>query len=292
VPAGPDLTANFPEVRTDIACRKIPSTYNNKSYNDYIGSYPGMVQYSQWVGALFTSTAHPECYRPPSKDTTGTASFLTTPDGLSGKTYILCKKVRLITSLTAADDAMMVVTGVEMKGGGERSVGLPPCSAGYETINPTGAGSPVLDCSAVKPAVDAGEKWVAGTSLTVLGKSAACKFKLQMQGDGNLVASNNGVAYWSTGTHGHPGAYALMQSGDGNFVVYGPGGAALWWTGAGGAGATLRLDASGNVILYTKWSGRAWPLPPLGDVGPAGCEFDVGCSGQLNFCAKKELLSQ
>ncbi|MGW7817345.1 hypothetical protein ACWGLF_04255, partial [Streptomyces puniciscabiei] len=52
-----------------------------------------------------------------------------------------------------------------------------------------------------------------------------------MQTDGNLVVySSTGTALWSTHTNGHSGAYAVMQN-DGNFVVY----TSTGGTGKGGA---------------------------------------------------------
>ena len=60
-----------------------------------------------------------------------------------------------------------------------------------------------------------------------------------MQTDGNLVAylkagGGTTTAEWSSGTYGHPGAYAVMQP-DGNLVVYSQGGG----PGTGG-GSTAR----------------------------------------------------
>jgi hypothetical protein len=49
-----------------------------------------------------------------------------------------------------------------------------------------------------------------------------------MQTDGNLVHYCNGVPVWSSGTQGHPGAKAVFQPADGNFVVYDTDGRALW----------------------------------------------------------------
>jgi hypothetical protein len=49
-----------------------------------------------------------------------------------------------------------------------------------------------------------------------------------MQGDGNLVLYDTASKpLWSSGTYGHPGAYAAMQD-DCHLVVYGPAGAPLW----------------------------------------------------------------
>ncbi len=51
-----------------------------------------------------------------------------------------------------------------------------------------------------------------------------------MQGDGNLVLRNsNNSALWNSGTSGHAGAYARVQT-DGNLVVKSSGGTTLWST--------------------------------------------------------------
>lgn len=49
-----------------------------------------------------------------------------------------------------------------------------------------------------------------------------------MQNDGNFVVYDaGGVALWSTGTVGNPGARLAIQD-DGNLVVYRADGQALW----------------------------------------------------------------
>jgi hypothetical protein len=83
-----------------------------------------------------------------------------------------------------------------------------------------------------------------------------------MQTDGNLVAylrpgGSGAPAEWSSGTYGHPGAYAVMQS-DGNLVVYsqsgGPAtGGALWSTHTSGhPGAYADLQDDGNLVVYRQ----------------------------------------
>jgi len=75
---------------------------------------------------------------------------------------------------------------------------------------------------------------------------------LVMQGDGNLVLRRQGVAEWSSGTFGHPGAYAAMQ-GDGNLVIYSSANVPLWSSGTNGyPGATTYVQDDGNVVIYTQ----------------------------------------
>ncbi|MGU7813833.1 protease pro-enzyme activation domain-containing protein [Burkholderia sp. AW49-1] len=80
---------------------------------------------------------------------------------------------------------------------------------------------------------------------------------LVMQGDGNLVLLRQGAPVWNSGTFGHSGAFAVMQT-DGNLVVYGADGAPLWNSGTGGdPGAATYVQDDGNVVIYTQrpsWS--------------------------------------
>jgi exopolysaccharide biosynthesis protein len=81
-------------------------------------------------------------------------------------------------------------------------------------------------------------------------------YTLQQQTDGNLVLYRGKTALWSTQTTGS-GVYALMQT-DGNFVVY-QGTKALWNSGTGGnPGATLAVQDDGNVVVYGKAGKALW----------------------------------
>jgi pseudomonalisin len=83
--------------------------------------------------------------------------------------------------------------------------------------------------------------------------SANGQYSLDMQGDGNLVLYRRQPTVsvvWSSGTQGHPGTYAVMQT-DGNFVLYNPSGKAVWtsWT-QGHPNAYLALQDDGNAVVY------------------------------------------
>ncbi|MGC0312072.1 hypothetical protein [Kitasatospora acidiphila] len=93
---------------------------------------------------------------------------------------------------------------------------------------------------------------------------------LLMQADGNLVLyrQRDNAVLWSSGTYGHPGAYAVMQP-DGNLVVYRAGGGALWSSGTyGHPGASLLAQDDANVVVYAPgggpttggalWSTQTW----------------------------------
>lgn len=74
---------------------------------------------------------------------------------------------------------------------------------------------------------------------------------LTMQPDGNLtyrVDTGASRVLWQTRTGGHPNAYAALQS-DGNLVVRGPDGRAIWANNVRpGAGARLVLQSDGNLV--------------------------------------------
>ncbi|WP_322082022.1 protease pro-enzyme activation domain-containing protein [Burkholderia sp. BCC1972] len=80
---------------------------------------------------------------------------------------------------------------------------------------------------------------------------------LVMQGDGNLVLLRQGVPQWNSGTFGHAGAYASMQT-DGNLVVYSSTHTPLWYSStSGNPGAVTYIQDDGNVVIYTQvphWS--------------------------------------
>lgn len=91
----------------------------------------------------------------------------------------------------------------------------------------------------------AGEKLLPGQEI----RSADGRFRLTLQTDGNLVLYGpKGKALWSTRTNGKPVTMAVMQD-DGNFVLYN-GGTAVWHTRThGNPGARLVVDDAGNVVI-------------------------------------------
>jgi hypothetical protein len=82
-------------------------------------------------------------------------------------------------------------------------------------------------------------------------RSGNQRFILYMQADGNLVLyQDQAVALWSSGTAGHPGAFAAFQS-DGNFVVYAPGNVPLHHICTYGTAANqLVVQDDSNVVMY------------------------------------------
>jgi len=82
------------------------------------------------------------------------------------------------------------------------------------------------------------------------------RFRLVMQGDGNLVVYAPNRALWSSRTDRTPSQYTVMQS-DGNLVIYDTGGRATWNTRTAGKGVSrLVMQDDGNLVIYDG-SGRA-----------------------------------
>lgn len=140
-----------------------------------------------------------------------------------------------------------------------------------------------------------------------LGSSTAGsdQLRLRMQGDGNLVFYAGARPVFHTGTHGHPGAFLILQS-DGNPVVYSPAGRPLWagyprcdslvsavgeigldpaapvlrpgWALRSPRGTSqLIMQTDGNLVLYS--AGRArWSS---GTVGATGAYATLQSDGNL-----------
>lgn len=87
------------------------------------------------------------------------------------------------------------------------------------------------------------------------------RFKMVMQGDGNLVIYQSGVgAIYASNTDGtgSPTFKLAMQS-DGNLVIYGSGGA-TWASNTNGVGQgpyTLVMQNDGNLVIYDR-NGAIW----------------------------------
>ncbi|MFD8479136.1 ricin-type beta-trefoil lectin domain protein [Kitasatospora sp. NPDC059673] len=113
-----------------------------------------------------------------------------------------------------------------------------------------------------------------------------------LQPDGNLVVHDTGNnAVWSSGTWGHPGARLTVQD-DRNLVLYDSDNKPVWSTGTWAAGPDSRgvpvavgtvlypgtsivaagthldMQADGNLVLYSKATGRAlWSTSTWGHPG-------------------------
>ena len=110
--------------------------------------------------------------------------------------------------------------------------------------------------------LSAGDRLLSGRSLY----SPAGRFRLTMQGDGNLVEYDNaGLPVWASGT-GTPGARTIVQD-DGNVVVYDASNQALWATDTSGhPGAYLRLNDLGQLTVASATGAPLWAGP--GELAP------------------------
>ncbi|MFD0007885.1 hypothetical protein ACFVJ4_36485 [Streptomyces sp. NPDC127178] len=100
-----------------------------------------------------------------------------------------------------------------------------------------------------------------GTTLRAGWQFQANLTRLVMQSDGNLVMYRlrDNKAIWASGTWGHPGAYAKMQT-DGNFVIYDANNRFLWHTNtanydSANPGYWAVLQNDGNFVIYKSWGG-------------------------------------
>ncbi|MGW3174561.1 hypothetical protein [Streptomyces sp. NPDC001153] len=135
------------------------------------------------------------------------------------------------------------------------------CTAGTGYDGPTGLGTP-NGATAFTGGATTVNSLQPGRKLTSGHRLSSANITLTMGSDGNLVAylktngtSSSGPAIWSTGTSGHSGAYAYMQS-DGNLVVYSSTGSALWSTHTNGhSGAYFLVQDDGNMVVYGSGGG-------------------------------------
>ena len=100
-----------------------------------------------------------------------------------------------------------------------------------------------------------GQRLTANQSLT----SNDGRFTLVMQGDGNLVLYGPGGRYrWDTGTWGRPVQQVAMRS-DGNLVLSSPSLGIVWDSKTvGNPGASLVLQDDGNLVIYRSNGTAAW----------------------------------
>ncbi len=82
------------------------------------------------------------------------------------------------------------------------------------------------------------------------------RYRLVMQGDGNLVMYDNSsnAAVWSSGTSGRgEGPFRAVMQNDGNFAIYNSQNQSIWATGTNGRGSgsyRLVLQDDRNLVLY------------------------------------------
>lgn len=112
-----------------------------------------------------------------------------------------------------------------------------------------------LLAAAAPDTLNAGRQLTPGQRLS----SPLDRFHLLMQSDGNAVLIGpTGRALWSTGTAGAPGARLVMQH-DGNVVVYDGDDRPLWASGTqGNPGSRLVMQYDGNLVIYAPDNSPLW----------------------------------
>ena len=133
----------------------------------------------------------------------------------------------------------------------------------YRVLKPWGNGylrgySPELRVWITGDTIDTGRPIRATDDLI----SASGMYRLTMRPNGNLELDvvENGRYVWSSRTGGHPGAWAMLQR-DGDLVVYDTDGTVLMHTDSGGhADGTysLTVQGDGNVVIFTPGGSPLW----------------------------------
>jgi hypothetical protein len=98
-------------------------------------------------------------------------------------------------------------------------------------------------------------------------QSDNARYRLYMQGDGNLVLyyEPNGHALWASNTNGRPASQLVMQASDGNLVIYSTTGQPIWASGTQGhPHATLIVQNDGNVVIYDANGSSLWSMRTRG----------------------------
>ena len=138
-----------------------------------------------------------------------------------------------------------------------------PDGGTFNQLRARGFGGPhVLDSKSLDQLPDQKDQWVASGSSwghnralrrDMSVKSSDGRYTFAMQGDGNLVMYGpSGRAIWSTDrytSNWRSQEYVIFQ-GDGNLVTYG-GGRAIWHTSTGGRGGNhFEVQSDGNLVVY------------------------------------------
>ncbi|HSX29692.1 MAG TPA: hypothetical protein VLE73_03985 [Candidatus Saccharimonadales bacterium] len=93
------------------------------------------------------------------------------------------------------------------------------------------------------------------------------RYRMVMQGDGNLVVYGPSGATWASNHTNRQSGSTLEMQGDGNLVVYGPGHIALWASGRFGSYPSLVGQNDGNFVVYGANNAKIWSIWDGGSVG-------------------------
>jgi hypothetical protein len=95
-------------------------------------------------------------------------------------------------------------------------------------------------------------------------QTADRRYRLVLQGDGNLVLYSSSRAVWASGTDGKQPAFLAMQS-DGNLVLYDVNLAPIWHTQTNGLGTSaLVLQPDANLVIYNGIGRPTWNSATVG----------------------------
>ncbi|BAO85681.1 MULTISPECIES: GDSL-type esterase/lipase family protein [Caballeronia] len=98
-----------------------------------------------------------------------------------------------------------------------------------------------------------------GEGIAMGGSLPACSgnVRLNLQGDGFLVAVLNGSTIWSSKVSGAPGVRLRMQE-DGNLVMYDNSGAVVWQTRTNVPGSYALIQKDGHLVIYSPQGTALW----------------------------------
>jgi hypothetical protein len=128
----------------------------------------------------------------------------------------------------------------------------------YVAIGTRGSckGRPTRDGRNLGNCLQANCEMIEGDYIT----SSDGKYRLLMQGDGNLVGYERSEPFWSSGTCGHGiPPFKLRCQDDGNAVIYDGIGNATWATGTHGtAGQFVKMQTDRNIVFYDSAKKSVW----------------------------------
>jgi hypothetical protein len=210
---------------------------------------------------------------------------------LPGRRVIAKGKAVTVVAPRGANPSPSPPAPITPSPGAVASDGPPPGgSSGGGTVTPPP--DPAIE---PRSTLDPGERLTSGARLD----SSNRRYRLVMQGDGNLVLYTGASALWSSGTQGER-AYAVMQS-DGNLVVYIDGTAAWSSRTAQFEGASLTLQDDGNLLVNQRghpiWSRATgyvgdrlhagWKLQPNAYLRSANRQYRLVMQGDGNLVLYK-----
>jgi len=101
--------------------------------------------------------------------------------------------------------------------------------------------------------------------------SADGRFRFVLQGDGNLVLYGpGGEAMWASNTNGHTKVWNVVMQTDGNLVIYDCHNHPLWASNTNGKpGASLIVQNDGNVVIYDTGNHPLWASNTVVPAQPA-----------------------